>query len=84
MDFTALVDIISTVHLEMSKQSTKAVNICLTLRNWLMGYYIEIYEREGVDRSSYGEHLMDDLAKVLHKKGMERLVRLCNFLPLPC
>jgi len=56
-------------------QASKAVNISLTLRNWAIGYYIERYERLGVDRAKYGERLMDDLSETLRKLGLSRCDR---------
>ncbi|WP_245920367.1 hypothetical protein ACKUB1_09020 [Methanospirillum stamsii] len=47
------------IHEELTDQATWAINISLTLRNWVMGYYIEEYERSGSDRAEYGERLMD-------------------------
>ena len=34
---------------------SRAVNISLTLRNWLIGCYIAEYELNGEDRAAYGE-----------------------------
>ena len=47
----------------------------LTLRNWLIGLYIEEYERRGVDRQSYGEKLLDQLAESLAQRGVPRCDR---------
>jgi hypothetical protein len=41
------------------------VNSSLTLRNWLIGFHIEEYERRGVDRQQYGDKLLDRLAESL-------------------
>ncbi|MBF2759627.1 MAG: DUF1016 family protein [Ectothiorhodospiraceae bacterium AqS1] len=50
----------------MSRQTGKAINISLTLRNWLIGYYIAEYELNGKDRAEYGDHLFTDIAKALN------------------
>lgn len=34
---------------DLVPQASRAVNISLTLRNWLIGCYIEEYERSGID-----------------------------------
>jgi predicted nuclease of restriction endonuclease-like (RecB) superfamily len=74
-DFSALVAAIRQVDEHMTAQTSRAVNISLTLRNWLIGCYIEEYERSGVDRAAYGELLMDELAKALQNHGLSRCDR---------
>jgi hypothetical protein len=54
LTFESLVTAIGQLHYMLSAQATKAVNASLTLRNWLIGYYIEEYERRGTDRATYG------------------------------
>ena len=43
-DFQALVQTIERVHGELAKHATRAVNISLTLRNWMVGMQIAEYE----------------------------------------
>ncbi len=74
-DFSALVAAIRQVDEHMTAQTSRAVNISLTLRNWLIGCYIEEYERSGVDRAAYGERLMDELAKALQNHSLSRCDR---------
>ena len=64
-DFAALVDAIRQVDGNLVAQAGRAVNISLTLRNWLIGAYIAEYELCGADRASYGENLLTELAKHL-------------------
>jgi predicted nuclease of restriction endonuclease-like (RecB) superfamily len=45
------------------------VNVSLTLRNWLVGFYIVEYEQRGADRAQYGERLLEKLADALTDKG---------------
>jgi predicted nuclease of restriction endonuclease-like (RecB) superfamily len=75
LTFAELVSSIRQAHDLFSAQASKAVNISLTLRNWSIGYYIERYERLGVDRAKYGERLMDDLSETLRKLGLSRCDR---------
>lgn len=75
LTFAELVSSIRQAHDLFSAQASKAVNISLTLRNWTIGYYIERYERLGVDRAKYGERLMDDLSETLMKLGLSRCDR---------
>jgi hypothetical protein len=41
---------------ELAAQAGRAVNVSLTLRNWLIGYHIAVYELSGADRARYGAH----------------------------
>jgi hypothetical protein len=36
-------------------QAQRQVNTSLTLRNWIIGFYIVDYEQNGKDRAEYGE-----------------------------
>jgi|GEM_PF-47805 len=74
-DFDSLVSSIVHLHRQTQDFATKAVNVALTLRNWLIGRQIEVYERNGEDRASYGDKLMDTLSKRLVKQGWERCER---------
>ena len=68
MNFEALVKSIAEIHQQTHTAASKAVNISLTCRNWLIGAYIHEYELRGQDRAEYGEKLMLRLAKALHKQ----------------
>ncbi len=73
--FVELTGAIQRVHEELAAQASRAVNVSLTLRNWLIGYHIEEYERIGKDRAEYGERLMDALAAELTALGVSRCDR---------
>ena len=62
LDFTALVDAIRQVHDHSAAVVNRVVNTSLTLRNWVIGAYIQEYELHGEDRAGYGERLLDALA----------------------
>ncbi len=47
------------------KQTQRQVNTALTLRNWIIGYYIVEYEQHGDDKAEYGEQLFKKLAERL-------------------
>jgi hypothetical protein len=51
LTFEHLVGSIRGVDAELAAQAGRAVNISLTLRNWLIGWYIEEYELRGADRA---------------------------------
>ena len=64
-DFDSLVSSIVHIHQQTHDFATKAVNVALTLRNWLIGYRIVEFEQQGNDRAAYGENLMASLSKRL-------------------
>lgn len=75
LTFDALVLSIRDVDRDLATQTKRAVNLSVTLRNWLIGWHIEEYERRGADRGAYGDKLMDKLAEVLIQQGVSRCER---------
>ena len=65
LTFGMLVDSIRRINNQLAGQAAKAVNISLTLRNWLIGLYISEFELRGADRATYGEKLLSELARQL-------------------
>jgi predicted nuclease of restriction endonuclease-like (RecB) superfamily len=72
LTFSRLVDSIQSVHRQLAAQASKAVNMSLTLRNWLIGCYIREYEQNGADRAKYGELLFERLSEKLKKIEIPR------------
>jgi len=70
MNFELLVKTISNTHGHFQHQAAKAVNVSLTLRNWLIGFYIVEFEQEGEDRAAYGTGLLNRLALGIKIKGL--------------
>lgn len=70
MDFDKLVQVIADTHDNLHAQAVKALNLTLTIRNWVIGGYIAEYELHGTDRSIYGEMLFDRLSNELTKNGL--------------
>jgi predicted nuclease of restriction endonuclease-like (RecB) superfamily len=70
LDFTALVDSIRQVHAHRTAQANRAVNVSLTLRNWVIGGYLHHYELNGQDRAKYGDAMIDRLAAELAKRDV--------------
>jgi len=68
MNYVSLVEAISQAHEQTQRQAVNAVNLALTLRNWLIGYHIFEYQQNGQDRAAYGEKLLENLSKDLTKK----------------
>ena len=61
-NITQLISTINDVHSELQASVANAVNKALTIRNWLIGYYIVEYEQKGEDRAEYGDKVIDTLA----------------------
>ncbi len=65
LSFDKLINAIRNINDELSIQASRAVNVSLTLRNWIIGFYIVEYELRGSDRAKYGEKLIEVLARSL-------------------
>lgn len=79
LTFEDLAKDIEQVHMATSSAAQSAVNQLLTLRNWLIGYYIVEFEQNGQDRAAYGTKLLGSLAKRLSVKGLDRTnLNLCR------
>ena len=61
-DFKQLVDAIRQTNAELAAHAGRAVNISLTLRNWLIGCHIAEYDLNGADRAKYGDKVLSELA----------------------
>jgi predicted nuclease of restriction endonuclease-like (RecB) superfamily len=70
LNFNALLSAIEQTHRHFQQQAIKAVNVSLTVRNWLVGYYIVEFEQFGEERALYGEQLITRLAEHLSVKGL--------------
>ena len=73
MNIEKLVHQIQDIDSNLSWQANKAVNQLLTMRNWLIGYYIVEFEQNGAERAVYGDKLIETLAiklKELNHKGL--------------
>jgi predicted nuclease of restriction endonuclease-like (RecB) superfamily len=65
-----LVEKISNTHLYFQKQAAKQVDTFLTLRNWVIGYYLFEYEQQGADRATYGDKLYKNVSQKLKENGL--------------
>lgn len=86
MKIEQLVGQIQIVDKRLKYDANKAVNQLLTMRNWIIGYYIVAYEQNGEDRAKYGERLLQTLSERLNNKGLSyRNIRLFRqfFLVFP-
>ncbi len=67
LDYQRLVAAIGEAHQTAQRQAVQAINVALTLRNWLVGYYVVEYEQQGSDRAEYGGQLLKTLAQDLRR-----------------
>ena len=69
MNITKLTNIVVSVNLALQNKIKSAINQTLTIRNWLIGYYIVEYEQYGEDRAKYGENTLQELSARLNNKS---------------
>jgi predicted nuclease of restriction endonuclease-like (RecB) superfamily len=69
-NFDALVNSIHDTHVTLHQSAVKAINKHLTVRNWLIGFYIVEFEQNGEDRARYGEKLLQTLADSLNLESL--------------
>ena len=70
MNFSQLSEILKNANERLFRRAVKAVNINLTLRNWLFGYHIVEFDQNGEDRARYSSKLLESLATELAIKGL--------------
>lgn len=79
MNLKHLSEIIKLTHVHLHRQAVKAVNVNLTIRNWLFGFYIIEFEQNGEDRAVYGEKLFFELSRRIAIKGLsETNLKICR------
>lgn len=71
MTLINLISNIDNIHQTLQEKALQSVSINLTLRNFIIGYYIVEYEQHGIDRAEYGVKLIENISKKLsHIKGI--------------
>ena len=70
MNFESLVGRINQVQDMLQAQTAHAINLAVTARNWLVGFYVVEFEQHGEDRAKYGENLLKNLARRLNRRGL--------------
>jgi predicted nuclease of restriction endonuclease-like (RecB) superfamily len=70
MKFNELIQNIQKISGTLRKNAISAVNIHLTVRNWLIGFYIVEFEQKGEDRAKYGAKLLQNLADAFNEEGL--------------
>lgn len=69
-NFEQLTDSISNLHSVLQRTVLLSANRIHTVRNWLIGQYIVVYEQNGEDRAKYGTALLSNLSNSLKDGGM--------------
>jgi len=72
-NFESLIDNVYQTHYLLQQNAQKAVNLNLTIQNWLIGCYIVEFEQNGEDRAKYGTRLLEEMAKNVKIKGIRGL-----------
>lgn len=70
MNFEKLVVHIQQINDFLTQRAVKAVNRQLTIRNWLIGFYIIEFEQNGSDRAKYGAKLLETISHNISIKGL--------------
>ena len=70
MNFESLVQSIHQTHTSLRQSAAKAINRHLTVRNWIIGWYIATYEQNGDDRAQYGARLLQNLSDKLNTESL--------------
>lgn len=72
MNYQDLVSHIDLTHGKLQVYAANVVNQSLTIRNWLIGFYIIEYEQNGSEKAKYGDNIIDKLATSLkHINGID-------------
>ena len=71
IDIDHLSGLIENTHDFFLSQVQRQVNTALTLRNWLVGYYIVEYEQNGKDRADYGKAIIPKSSLKLKEKKLK-------------
>ncbi len=72
MNFQILQKQIQFTHHQIYLSTIKSVNTHLSLRNWLIGYYIIEFEQKGKDKAKYGTNLIKELSRNIKNKRARR------------
>ena len=70
MDFTTLQRILLRLEDGFRLEAGRSVNRYMTVRNWLMGFYIIEFEQNGEDRAKYGVRLIRSLSESINRPGL--------------
>ncbi|MEM7373180.1 MAG: PDDEXK nuclease domain-containing protein [Bacteroidota bacterium] len=72
-NFDRLIAHIESTHQFFATKASTTINQFLTLRNWLIGFYIVEFEQDGENKAQYGDRLIESLAAKLPRiKGINK------------
>lgn len=71
MNLAELANVLKDINSQTVNYAAKSINLAVTLRNWVFGYYIKEYELNGEDRAKYGEKVIASLSELLTSMGVE-------------
>lgn len=71
MKFDSLISSLEALHHQLSQQAARQADQLMTIRNWLVGFYIVEFEQKGEDRAAYGQNPIPSIAKRLTKLGLK-------------
>ncbi|MBK0382200.1 DUF1016 family protein [Pedobacter sp. SD-b] len=79
MKFEKLINSIKDTSQRFQSNTVKAINLNLTLRNWMVGYYIFEFEQKGEDGAEYGSKILPAIAKKIDLKSLaETNLKICR------
>lgn len=70
MNFDELVKHIEQVSVVFKQSANTSINIHVSVRNWVVGYYIVEFEQNGENRAEYGSKLLKRISERLNIKGL--------------
>ena len=68
MELSHLLNNINHIHSYFQNEAVRQVNTALSIRNWLIGFYLYEYEQNGKDRAAYGKRLYKIISVRLKEK----------------
>jgi predicted nuclease of restriction endonuclease-like (RecB) superfamily len=75
MNLVELAEALKEINTQTSSYASKAINLAVTVRNWIYGYYIQEYELNGNDRAKYGEKVISTLSEMLSAQNVQSCSR---------
>lgn len=70
MNFPQLANNIRFTHEILQNNAFRAINQNITVRNWLVGFWIVEFEQNEEDRAKYGDKLLDTISKTISVKEL--------------
>lgn len=63
MKFDDLALSIVRTHESLQASAVSTINSLISIRNWIIGFFIVEFEQSGEDRAAYGDRIITQLAK---------------------